>query len=62
MKLGEDKYITDIVSRGPLLIFHTFLQVKIFSKIALMQIRANLHHGEPTVEGHFKECDKALSR
>ena len=33
MKLAEDKYITDIVLRGPLLIFHTFLQVKIFQNI-----------------------------
>ena len=33
MKLAEDKYITDIVLRGPLLTFHTFLQVKIFQNI-----------------------------
>ena len=39
MKLAEDKYITDIVLRGPLLIFHTFLQVKLqFSKYVFPKI------------------------
>ena len=43
------------------IVLHYKRFLKIFSKIALMQIRANLHHGEPTVEGHFNDEGKCTS-